>query len=116
MLDPELIEAQNAYRRPLSIKEENALVEKLVDTNWDEHQVRKGDPSKPTYYIIRRKWAGGGIFSYFNSVAGQIRYAMQKDWIPVVDMQNYPNIFLNPQSLVKKTRGNISLNSLCALD
>ena len=74
----------------------------LTDNDWSEHYVKRGDPSKPTYYIIRRKWRAGGIFAYFNSVAGQIRYALSNDWIPVVDMQNYQNVFFQPEELGKE--------------
>lgn len=104
MLDSELIEAQNAYRRPLSIKEEKLMAEeKLIDReDWTEHYVRKGDPSKPTYYIIRRRISSVGIFSNFIVFAGHIRYALSQGWIPVIDMQNYPNALLEPEKLGKE--------------
>lgn len=77
--------------------------EKLIDReDWTEHYVRKGDPSKPTYYIIRNKWPLIGIFANFNISAGHIRYALSKGWIPVVDMQNYPNYLLEPEKLGKE--------------
>ncbi len=141
MLDSWLIEVEDAYRRPLSIKKEKIkekvkeevkevvkeevkevvkeevkekvkeVVEKkaftidksLIDMeNWEEHYVRKGDPSKPTYYIIRRFSATVGLFAIFILVAGHIRYALSKNWIPVVDMQNYSNFYLAPEKLGKE--------------
>ena len=77
--------------------------EKLIDReNWEELYVRKGDPSKPTYYIIRRKWTGVGIFSNFIVFAGHIRYALSNGWLPVVDMQNYSNSLIEPEKLGKE--------------
>ena len=104
MLDSWLIEAENAYRRPFNLEKDNNYVpeEKLIDReNWEEHYVRKGDPSKPTYYIIRRA-EQVGLFSNFIMFAGHIRYALSKGWIPVIDMQNYPNSYLAPEKLGKE--------------
>ena len=78
------------------------MAETLIDTNWDEHYVRRGDPSKPTYYIIRRKWSDVGLFSNFIVFAGRIRRALENGWLPVVDMQNYPNAYLPPEKLGKE--------------
>lgn len=74
----------------------------MIDTDWNEHYIKRGDPTKPTYYIIRRKWFDIGLFSNFIVFAGHIRYALSKDWIPVVDMQNYPNAYLAPEKLGKE--------------
>ena len=105
MLDSELIETQNAYRRPLNLEEkiDNYMPEeKLIDKeNLEEHYVRKGDPSKPTYYIIRRKsWPG--LFATVTMVIAHIRYAVTNNWIPVVDMQNYPSGYLAPEKFGKE--------------
>ena len=74
----------------------------MIDTNWSEHYIKRGDPSKPTYYIIRRQALSEGLFFRFNLIAGHIKYALKKDWIPVVDMQNYPNPYLLPDKLGKE--------------
>lgn len=74
----------------------------LIDKNWEEHYVKKGDPNKPTYYIVRRRWLGTGLFSNFIVFAGHIRYALSQGWLPVVDMQNYPNPYLAPEKLGKE--------------
>lgn len=77
--------------------------ESLIDReNWTEHYIRKGDPSKPTYYIIRRRSTTVGLFSNFGLFAGHIRYALSKGWLPVIDMQNYPNALLEPEKLGKE--------------
>ena len=105
MLDTWLIKAENAYRSSLNLKEEETSMidEKLIDTkDWEEHYVRKGDPNKPTYYIIRRRISNDNFFSNFIVCVGHIRYALSNDWIPVVDMQNYPNALLEPKKLGKE--------------
>lgn len=61
-----------------------------------------GGNGKPIYYIIRRHDPEAGIFSYFIVIAGHLRYALSKGYIPVVDMQNYPNIYLKPELLGKE--------------
>ena len=76
---------------------------KLIDKkNWEEHYIKKGDPTKPTYYICRRDSTTVGLFGRFNLIAGQIIYAMSKGWIPVVDMQNYKNPYLPPAKFGKE--------------
>lgn len=74
----------------------------MTDTDWSEHYIKHGDPTKPTYYIVRRKDPNAGLFSNFIIFAGQIRYALSKGWLPVVDMQNYPNPNLPPEKLGKE--------------
>ena len=74
----------------------------MTDTNWDEHYLRRGDPSKPTYYIIRRRERDTGLFARFNMIAGRIRRALSNGWLPVVDMQNYPNPYLAPEKFGKE--------------
>ena len=75
----------------------------LIDKkNWDEHYIKRGNPSKPTYYIIRRRANAVGLFSHFITVAGHIRRAFLNGWIPVVDMQNYSNPYLAPEKLGKE--------------
>ena len=74
----------------------------LTDTNWDEHYIKRGDPSKPTYYIIRRQSESTGLFARFNMIAGRIRHALTNGWLPVVDMQNYPNPYLPPEKFGKE--------------
>ena len=53
------------------------------------------------YYIIRRLNTSVGLFSNYIVFAGQIKYALQNGWIPVIDMKNYPNNYLDPVLLGK---------------
>ena len=74
----------------------------LTDNDRSEHYIKRGDPSKPTYYIIRPKYVLSGLFWHFAFSVGHIRYALSKDWFPVVDLQNYPNAYLSPEKLGKE--------------
>lgn len=74
----------------------------MTDIDWSEHYIRRGDPTKPTYYIARRQYVTTGLFARYNIIADHIRYALSNGWIPVVDMQNYPNPYLAPEKLGKE--------------
>ena len=58
------------------------------------------NPDK-TFYIIRNKNHGIGLMAYYMSIIGDIYYAEKKGWIPVIDMKNYENPYLE-SSLVGK--------------
>ncbi len=74
----------------------------MADIDWSEHYIRRGDPSKPTYYIIRRNVLNTGLFALYKIFGEHIRYALSKGWLPVVDMQHYPNAYLAPEKLGKE--------------
>ena len=78
------------------------MAENFYDNNWDEHYIKKGNPAAPTYYIIRRFDRNVGLFSNYIVFAGHIKYALSQGYIPVIDMQNYPNTLLEPALLGKK--------------
>ena len=48
-----------------------------------------------TPYIIRREDAGLGFFAVINFTVVAIAYAEKKGYIPVVDMKNYPSMYLD---------------------
>lgn len=74
----------------------------MTDTDWNEHYIKRGDPKKPTYYIIRRMYETTGLFGIYRMFSGHIRHALTNGWLPVVDMQNYPNPYLPPEKLGKE--------------
>ena len=57
----------------------------------------KNNPDK-TFYIINRSAPGGGLFSNVTFVLNELRVCVNKNYIPVVDMLNFPVIYndLNP--------------------
>lgn len=74
-----------------------------IDINWSEQKKRFGrlNPDK-TFYVIRRSDEHAGINSQFNTNMGHLRYAINQGWIPVIDMQNYPNAYLEPEEAGSK--------------
>ena len=73
----------------------------MLQVNWEPYVLRYTKPGDKTYYIIRRKSPIVGLFSYYNNFAGQVRYALANGWLPVIDMKNYPNAYLEPPLLGK---------------
>ena len=72
-----------------------------MEIDWSEHYLRKGSPDEPTYYIIRSNISTRGLFCHFNVFAGRIKYALERGFVPVIDMQNFPNLYL-PNELLGK--------------
>ena len=71
----------------------------MFDKNPEEHYIKEGNPNEPTYYIIRRMDEKTSLAEMYRMVMGHIRYSLSKGWLPVVDMQNYPNLYLSPEKL-----------------
>ena len=71
---------------------------------WAEKRVRYGkeNPDK-TFYVIRRREIRAGLFSYFLQNVNDIKYALDRGWIPVVDLQNSLNMANLSASQVAQT-------------
>ena len=74
----------------------------MVDKNPEEHYLKQGDPQKPTYYIIRYMSEVEDLSDIYRMTMGHVYYALSKGWLPVVDMQNYPNLYLLSEKLGKE--------------
>lgn len=70
-------------------------VMKYFKLRYRERKKKFGslNPDK-TFYVIRVRREKLGLMGYYNSILGHVRYALQRDLIPVVDMQNYRNPYL----------------------
>ena len=71
----------------------------MFDKNPEEHFIKEGDPNKPTYYIIRRLDEAAELPEIFLFVMGHVRRALSKGWLPIVDMQHYPNLYLPSEKI-----------------
>lgn len=62
---------------------------------WRERKVSYGNenPDK-IFYVIRRATSKVGLFSYVMTNLGEIEYALNNGYIPVIDMQNNSNTYL----------------------
>lgn len=70
---------------------------------WEEHRKKLGteNPDK-TFYIIRRYDWYCGLFSIFCTHLQRIDDAIKKGYIPIVDMQNDFNIYLEEEKIGKE--------------
>lgn len=66
-----------------------------VRFKWRERKVACGnEEGDKTFYVIRRATCKVGLFSYVMTNLGQIEYALKRGYIPVIDMQNNENTYL----------------------
>lgn len=55
-----------------------------------------------TIYVIRIRRRHLGLMGYYISVMAWIRYALERGYCPVVDMENYPNTYLADRDIGKE--------------
>jgi hypothetical protein len=69
-------------------------VKTMLTPQLKEKKVSYGNehPDK-TFYIVRRLPPGAGLFANVQYAFGYIIYAIQKGYIPIVDMENYKTCF-----------------------
>ena len=61
---------------------------------WRERKISYGQENKEKkFYVVRRADAKVGLFSLVLTNLGYIKYAMDQDCIPVVDMSNYDKFY-----------------------
>ncbi len=86
-----------------------------------ERKVSYGSDNKDKkFYVIGVYYRTAGLFAIFKSILGHIGYAIDKNYIPVVDMFNFENQFLNiengniknPWEFFFKQPCNYSLNDI----
>lgn len=72
------------------------------ERKWTARKVRRGSKNPDqTFYVIRSRIDTWGLIACYNHVLGHIKLALEKGYIPVVDMKNYPNTYLDPGKLHK---------------
>ena len=70
---------------------------------WKEHIRHYGKENKDkTFYVIRRRDAYCGLFSLYITTLARIDTALKKGFIPVVDMQNNFNLYLDEKKIGKE--------------
>jgi len=55
--------------------------------------------SDKTFYLIKFTNTNVGLFSYFITALGYVKYAKQKNYIPIVDMKTYENTYLEKKKV-----------------
>ncbi len=85
-----LLQKINHAKKVRSIKKNEKIV------SWGNDYPDK------IFYVIWRKGEKEGIFSYVNSFMTWIDYAVEQEYIPVIDMMNHPNPYLDKDLLGKE--------------
>lgn len=70
------------------------VVAKWIWSERRHHSFSRLNPDKQ-FYVIRRQDSRVGIFSNFAAFLGHLSYTDKNNMIPVIDMKNYPNIYLD---------------------
>lgn len=82
----------------------NYLEKKYCDLTYNYRELHKmplkeesrgNDYPDITFFVIRRNTPNVGLFAYVISALGGIVYAIDKGYIPIVDMENYPNPYID---------------------
>lgn len=84
-----------------NIAKKNKLINDLyIKYKWREKRISYGEenPDK-TFYVIRRARGNSGLLSYVMTNLGQIKYAVDNGYIPVIDMQNEGNTYLSEEQI-----------------
>lgn len=75
----------------------NKVQSKINNSFWSEHKICCGEKNADvTFYVIRRNNPYVGLFSMYIYVLGHIKYALSRNMVPVVDMQHYDNMYMDP--------------------
>lgn len=80
-----------------------SMKNKRIERYWHEHKKCLGKENlDKTFYIIRRRDKYPGIFSYVITTLAHIDKEIKMGRIPIIDMQNNFNIYLNPEQVGKE--------------
>lgn len=77
-------------------------------------ESRGGDFPGKTIFIVRRG-GNAGLFSYFLTALSGMKYAFDRGWVPVIDMQTLPNIYLDPNEVGVKNAWEYYFEQPCGL-
>ena len=71
-----------------------------VSWKWRERRVSHGkeNPDK-IFFVIRRARCKAGLFSLVMTNMGLVKYALDKGYIPVIDMQSERNTYLEEEQV-----------------
>lgn len=69
---------------------------------WRERKVSYGkENADKIFYVVRRATCKVGLFSYVMTNLGLIKYALEKGYIPVIDMKSMRNTYLEDEQVGK---------------
>lgn len=77
--------------------------EPYIKWKWRERKVRWGNEHQDkTFLVVRRASCKVGLFSHVMTNMGLVAYALDKGYIPVIDMQNNANNYLEKDKIGKE--------------
>lgn len=79
----------------LKKKRQRAVFEKVFRSQW-KPESKNADK---TFYIIFDASGNAGLFALVSSFIRQIKYAVDNGYVPVIDLQNFPNSFYSGDKL-----------------
>ena len=90
--------------------EDNAVKKALQKVGWinrivirskeREKRVSYGNENpRKTFFVIRRNAPNAGLYSFVLTNLGWMKYAVDKGYIPVVDMQSFYNTYLTHEQV-----------------
>lgn len=80
-------------------------VNRLIQSNEIDQKIAELDNiifnrETATYYIIRRENKKIGLLTYVSIFLGHIAYAVEKGYIPIIDMKNFQSIYHDEKKLL----------------
>lgn len=88
---------RNTYIRAKRNREE-----RKYNHYWMEHVETYGNENTDkVFYVIRRRELYIGLFSYYLTCVDQVAKAIEKGYIPIIDLQNNPNMYLKKEQIGK---------------
>ena len=73
-----------------------------VRWKWRERKVSWGaENADKTFFIVRRAQCKAGLFSLVMTNMGLVKYALDKGYVPVIDMQSDRNTYLDEEQVGK---------------
>lgn len=69
---------------------------------WRKKKVSYGKENvDKTFFVIRRATCNVGLFSYVMTNMGLVKYAVDRGYIPIIDMKSMRNTYLEPEQVQK---------------
>ncbi|WP_312194487.1 hypothetical protein [Sphingobacterium multivorum] len=94
------------YRKKMNQKYaiivEKMIQDENIECKIDEINLKFENTDNHTYYIIRRDNPYIGLLTYVSVFLGHIAYAIEKGYIPVIDMKSFKSIYLDEHEVGKK--------------
>lgn len=85
-----------------AVRNNRILSKAVIFIRWREHRVSYGTKNPSIqFYVIRRHDTHAGLFSFLMTNLGAIDQAVERGYIPVIDMMNYENTLLLPEQVGK---------------